>query len=189
MKNLKQVLATVICTVLLWSCGGGASKQDANAEGFEVIERVLNDKFGNNAHYTDLTITYNESIGNIIGVIVTDVPESMKMGQWSHSQDTWTQTSEIVLEVPRGTKAADFMFQLDDNINLKELGELVEKSKTLLSTEKGIENPSLHMAFIKMPKNGDRIKIEYVVMLRPKNDGTTFTFSYDLKGTLINTDY
>ncbi|MBR9853923.1 MAG: hypothetical protein GYB37_05005 [Algicola sp.] len=188
MRKLKASIVS-FAVVLLISCGGGVSKQEANSEGFEAIEDVLKSKFGDEAHYTDLTITYNETIGNIVGITVTEAPESLKMGEWTLSQDNWTQTSEIALEIPQGTKAADFMFQLGSKINLGQLGRFVEKSKEQLSTEKEIENPSLHMAFIKMPKNGNRAKIEYVVMLKPEKGGTTFTFSYDLNGALLNVDY
>ncbi|WP_147296621.1 hypothetical protein [Flagellimonas nanhaiensis] len=186
---MKATLITLIMAATLVSCGGGASKQKANAKGFGAIEIILKDKFGNDAHYTDLTITYNESIGNIVGVTVTEAPESLKMGQWNLSQDNWTQTSEITLEVPAGTKAADFMFQLDETINLGKLGGLVEISKEKLTAKKQIENPLLHMAFVKMPKNGERTKTEYVVMLKPPNGGTTFTLNYGLNGELINIDY
>lgn len=189
MKELKIKLIYIMSAVLLMACGGGASKQEANADGFEAIEEILKSKFGDDAHYTDLTITYNKAIGNIIGLTVTKAPESLQMDQWSLSQDNWTQTSEITLEVPQGTQAADFMFQLNKDINLGKLGKLVEKSKERLTAEKEIENPSLHMALINMPKNGDRENTQYVVMLKPENGGTTFTFNYDLDGALIQMDY
>ena len=81
------------------------------------------------------------------------------------------------------------MFQLDETINLKKLGELVEKSKVQLTKEKYLENPKLHMASIQFPDNGDVSKAEYLVMLQPENGGTTFSFSYTLLGKLIKTDY
>ncbi|MDC6384656.1 hypothetical protein PP180_04735 [Muricauda sp. SK9] len=187
MKKLKISLLGFMLT--LFSCGGGASTQEANAKGFEAIEDVLKSKFGDEAHYTELTITYNETIGNIVGVTATKAPESLKMEQWSLSQDNWTQTSDVTIQVPENSNASDFMFQLGDMVNLEKLGGLVEKSREKLIAEKEIENPSMHMALIQMPKNGDRSKMEYVVMLRPKNGGTTFTFNYALDGTLTNMDY
>lgn len=188
MKTLKFTAMIVVVIVTLMSCGGSTSKQAANAEGFGVIEKEIKSKFGENAYYTDFTITYNKSIGNIISVTVTDNPESLKMGQWNSTQGSWKQSSEISLEVPKGSKAADFMFQLNDKINLTKLGELVEKSSKQLTAEKSIENPTLHMAFVKFPKNGDIAKTEYTVMLKPENGGTTFTFSYKLNGDLIKMD-
>lgn len=179
----------VIAITALMSCGGNLENQPATVAGFSAIEKELKSEFGNDAYYTDLTIIYNKSIGNIIGVTVTDNPESLKMGQWNLTQDIWKQNSEITLEVPNGSKASDFMFQLNEKINLSKLGELVEKSSIQLTTEKNIENPLLYMAFVKFPKNGDISKTEYLVMLKPETGGTTFTFSYKLNGDLIKMDY
>ncbi|MFX0558070.1 hypothetical protein ACOCEA_14815 [Maribacter sp. CXY002] len=189
MKNLKQVLALGIFSTILSSCGGGAAKQPANADGFADIEKELKNEFGDDAYYTELTIIYNESIGNSISTTVTDNPESMKMGQWTYSMGNWNQTSEITLEVPNGSKAADFMFQLDEKISLKNLGELVEKSKEQLNAEKDIDNPRFEMAFVNYPKNGDIEAAEYIVKLQPENGGTSFTFSYQLDGSLTEMDY
>ncbi|WP_159090944.1 hypothetical protein [Aquimarina aquimarini] len=188
MKVLKfTALVGVIITLL--SCGGGTSKQSANAEGFAVLEKEIKSKFGDEAYFTDLSIAYNKSIGNIIGVTVTEDPESLKMGQWNLSQDNWTQNSEISLEVPEGTKAVDFMFQLNEKITLSKLGELVESSCKQLKEEKNIENPILSMAQIKFPKNGDITKTEYIVIIIPENGGTNFIFSYELNGDFIGLNY
>lgn len=188
---MKVLKFTVIVTVLIMliSCSGGTSKKPANAEGFEAIEKEIKSKFGENAYFTNLNIIYNESLGNSIGVTVTEAPESLQMGEWLLSQDSWKQTSEITLEVPDGSKAANFMFQLNEKINLSKLGELVEKSSVQLKTEKNIKNSVLHIAFIKFPENGDITKTEYIVMLKPENGGTTFTFNYKLDGSLIEMDY
>ncbi len=187
MKTLK--LIAIVAMTTLMSCGGSTNKQSADADGFGAIEKEIKNKFGDNAYYTDLAITYNKSIGNIITVTVTDNPESLKMGQWDQTQNAWKQNSEISLEVPQGSKAADFMFQLNEKINLSKLGGLVEKSSLQLSSEKNIENPALYMAFVKFPKNGDIAKAEYTVMLKPENGGTTFSFYYKLDGELITMDY
>lgn len=188
MKELKfTMLIGVIVTLI--SCGESINKQPANAKGFEIIENEIKNKFGEGAYFTDITITHNASIGNIIGVTVTEAPESLKMGQWNLTQGNWKQNSEISLEVPQGSKAADFMFQLNEKMNLSKLGELVEKSAKQLENEKNIKNPTLNMAFIKFPKNGDISKAEYVVMLQPENGGTTYTFNYKLDGNLIEMNY
>lgn len=188
MKVVKRIVIVAIIALLV-SCGGSTSKQSANKKGFTSIEKDIKSKFGEDAYFTDLTVTHNKSIGNIIGVTVTKNPESLKMGQWNNMQGNWKQNSEIALEVPQGTKASDFMFQLNDNINLSKLGELIEVSSKKLTDDKKIENPALSMAFIKFPKNGDTSKTEYVVMLNPENGGTTFTFRYALNGDFIKMDY
>lgn len=189
MRAFKKVSMIALSLAILTGCSGGASNQEANADGFLVIADALKDKFGDDAYYTELTITHNNAIGNIISVTSTEDPGSLQMGQWTLSQDTWTQTSEISIEVPEGTQASEFMFQLGDPIDLKKLGELVEKSKEELEKDKDIQDPSLHMAIVKIPKDGVRANIEYLVMLQPTNGGTTFTYSYDLDGELISLDY
>ncbi|WP_282043107.1 hypothetical protein [Winogradskyella flava] len=190
-SNLTRVGLLFVLLVLfkLVSCSSGTHSQPATSEGFKAIENELKNKFGDNAYYTDLIITYDKSIGNIIGVTVTEDPESLKMGQWNLMQDIWKQNSDITLEVPIGNKAADFMFQLNEKINLSKLGELTEKSSTQLTVEKNIDNPALKMAFVKFPKNGDISNAEYNVMLEPENGGTTFRFYYTLNGDLIKMDF
>ncbi|NRD20039.1 hypothetical protein HNV08_08260 [Winogradskyella eckloniae] len=189
MKTLSfKMLFVMVCTTLM-ACGGSTGKQPATADGFADIESDIKSEFGSDAYFTDLTITYNKSIGNIIGVTVTDDPSTLKMGQWNQTQGTWNQTSEISLEVPQGTKAEDYMFQLNETISLSTLGALAEKSSEKLTADKKVEHPTLSMAFVKFPKNGDVSKTEYTVMLQPEHGGTTFTFRYDLNGELIKMDY
>ncbi|EDP70565.1 hypothetical protein FBALC1_07398 [Flavobacteriales bacterium ALC-1] len=173
----------------LVSCGGSTNNQPATAEAFKAIESELKDKFGENAYYTDLTITYNESIGNIIGVTVAEDPESLKMGQWNLTQDTWKQNSDITIEVPKGTKASDYMFQLGKTISLSKLGALVEQSIKKLKNEKDLTNPTLTIAALNFPDNGDISKAKYMIHLKSKNDDDTFRFHYKLNGNLIKMDY
>ncbi|WP_064967666.1 hypothetical protein [Tenacibaculum ovolyticum] len=179
----------MLVTLLIISCKG-IKDQPATAEGFTAIENEIKNKFGKNAYYTDLNVSYDKSIGNMINLTVTEAPESLKMGTYIFSQHTsWKQNSEVTLEVPKGTKAVDFMYQLKDKINLRELGRLVEKSKKQLTEEKKLENPVLSIAFIKFPKNGDISKATYVVKLEPENGGTSFTYYYKLNGEFIKMDY
>ena len=189
MKTIKSIVL-LACLAVMTSCGGGgASKQSSDADGFGAIEEELNSKFGENAYYTDFTITYDKSIGNIISVTVTEDPASLKMGQWINSQSTWTQNSEISLEVPEGSQAKDFMFQFGETINLSKLGGIVEKSMQQLKDEKDLENPTLSMAGLNFPDNGDISKAEYMINLKPENGGTTFRFYYKLNGDLVKMDY
>jgi hypothetical protein len=171
------------------SCSGSTNNQPATVEGFKAIESELKDKFGQYAYYTDLTITRNESIGNIISITVTQAPESLKMGQWNLTQNTWKQNSDITIEVPEGTQAADYMFQLGEVISLSKLGGLVEQSIQKLKDEKDLKNPTLSMASLNFPDNGDINKAEYLINIKPENDDTTFRFYYKLNGDLIKKNY
>ncbi len=189
MKIINKSTLLLLTVMVFVSCAGIIGNQPVNSEDFKAIETDLKREFGDDAYYTDLTIMYNESIGNMIGVTVTEAPESLTMGQWNYSQGFWKQNTEISLEVPQGTKAADFMFQLNDKINLANLGELVEKSMNQLTAEKDIDNPRLEMAFVNFPKNGDMAKAEYHVKLQPEHGGTSFSFYYALNGELLKMNY
>jgi len=188
MKVLKSIVA-VACLALLLSCGGGVDKQSADADGFGAMEDEMKSKFGDDAYFTDLKILYIKGIGNTISTTVTEEPESLKMGQWDLSQNTWTQRSEITLEVPDGTQAKDFMFQLNGTFSLGKLGGLVEKSIQQLKDEKDLDNPILSIASINFPDNGDISEAQYWIKLEPENGGTSFSFYYKLDGELIKMDY
>jgi hypothetical protein len=187
MKKLKFTLIAVVSALALTSCGGGT--EAANGEGFASLEKEVKTKFGENAYFTDLTVSYVESIGNVVSVNVTEDPESLKMGEWNLTNGTWNQTSEITLEVSEGSKASDFMFQLKDKFSMKALGDLVEESIEKLKAEKKIEEPVLSMAFIMFPDDGDISKAKYCVKLEPKTGGTSFSYYYQIDGTFIEMNY
>lgn len=182
-------LAFLAITLLAFIACGGSGNSPASTKGFDKIEQSLKKKFGNNAYYTDLTIVPIEGIGNAITTTVTKKPASLKMGEWTYSQKKWNQTSEISLEVPEGSKAADFMYQLDDEISITKLGGLVEEARKNLTAEKNLKKPRLSLAAIKYPNNGDRSKAKYLIQLQPEHGGTTFTYSYKLNGEFIEMDY
>lgn len=187
--KLKCLTLLLVLLLHVVSCSNAIQNQPATAEGFQNIENALKDQFGKDAYYTDLTVSYNKSIGNIVGVTVTENPESLKMGQWNLTQDTWQQNSDITIEVPAGTKASDYMFQLDETISLSKLGRLVEQCVQKLKEENNLENPTLSIAGLNFPDNGDISKAQYVINLQPENGGITFSFYYTLSGDLIKSDY
>lgn len=185
MKSL-MIAVTLFIGSMLFSC---STSTPGSEEDFLAIESDIKQEFGADAYYTNFVIMFNKTVGTMISTTVTDNPESLKMGEWNQSQGTWNQSAEVTLELPEGTKAVDFMFQLNDEINVKSLGKLVEKSKEKLMTEKDIKNPAVEMAFIQFPDNGDKSKAKYVVKLAPQNGGTSFSFFYDLNGEFIEMDY
>jgi hypothetical protein len=148
----------------------------------------LKSKFGNDAFYTKLSIMYAEQVGTIISTTVTKDPSSLKMGDWSYSNNSWSQTADITLELSGG-KAEDFMFNLNKEVNLSKLGELVENSIKKLKDEKDIDAAVLSIASISVPDDGNKSKMNYFIQLKPKNGGTTFSFTYSLDGKLERFDY
>lgn len=189
MKKIYTSALLLFSMLLLFSCGGNSSNQEATATGFSEIEKQIKEKFGKDAYYTDIVITKNKQLGNMVSVTVTDNPESLKMGQWNLTQNSWNQTSEVSLEISKGSMAKDFMFQLNEKINLSIVGDLIEKSAKKLKEEKGLNNPTLTHAIIKFPKNGDISDMEYNISMEPENGGTTFRFRYSLEKELLKMDY
>jgi hypothetical protein len=185
--KMKVKILKILMVMALISCSDNVSKQPATKDGFTAMENEIKNEFGEDAYFTNITVMYDEAIGNTLSLTVTKAPVSLKMEQWDFVKGDWEQNSAITVEVPEGTKAADFMFQLNEQINLSKLGELVEKSIKYLKTEKDIES-LLKLAFIKFPKNGDMFETEYVVNLKQKNEGATFSFFYALDGELIKMD-
>jgi len=121
--------------------------------------------------------------------MVTNDPESKKMAEWTCSNGIWTQTSDVTLEIPDGYKGEDFMYQLKGYITIEKLEKLIEDAKSHLAKEKGIEKSKLALAAIKYPEVAEGAEAEFIINLQPETGGTTFAFSYDLVGELIEMDY
>ncbi|MCH2196997.1 hypothetical protein [Kordia sp.] len=181
------MIVIVIVALSLLSCKKEANILTANAITFGEIEKMMKHEFGENAYYTDVSIRYSKAMGSVVTATVTNVPHSLKMEKWNATEDVWKKISDIFIEVPYGTLAADFMFRLNDTINLFTLGDLAEKSSIKLKNENNIQNPALHLASIIFPKNGDITKTEYCIILKPENSNKTFSFFYTIEGKLIKT--
>lgn len=185
MKKTKNGLLAVLVTIFITSCGSDLS---FDAKGFEGVEENLKSKFGNDAFYTQLSIMYVEQVGTIITTTVTKDPSSLKMENWNFSNSSWSQTADVTLELSGG-KAEDFMFNLNNEVDLSKLGELVESSIKKLKDEKDIDAAVLSIASISAPDDGNKSKTNYFIQLKPKNGGTTFSFIYNLDGKLEKFDY
>lgn len=183
-RNLLLVAVSIFTLVSCGSGGGSGSDQD-----FSSVKENIEDKFGADAYFTELSVTHNDAIGYIINVMTTNDPASLKMAEWTYSNGDWKQTSDVFLEIPEGYAAEDFMFKLAGYITLEKLDKLIEKSKTHLAKEKGIEKSKLALAAIKYPEVAEGAEAEFIINLQPETGGTTFAFSYDLEGELIEMDY
>jgi hypothetical protein len=170
---------------MLFSCGSEGS----TSQSFSSVKENIENKFGSDAYFSELSVTHNESIGYIINVMTTNDPESNKMAEWTYSNGDWTQTSDVSLEVPDGYSAEDFMYKLTGYITLEKLEELIEKAKTHLAKEKGIKESKLALAAIKYPEVAEGAEAEFLINLEPDTGGTTFSYLYNLSGELIEMDY
>lgn len=185
MKYLKlKVALLAIISLYLTAC----KKDYSNTpDGFKNLEQDLKKKFGENAFYTRINLAYDRNVGSIINLTVTKEPSSLKMEEWGQLKGAWEKKSDVTLEVSGG-KASDFMFDLVKDASLIKVGELVEAAKKQLSVKKGIQEAVSTLVSI---SSNDRSKsdLQYFIKLEPKDGGTSFSFTYDLKGNLTNFDY
>lgn len=171
------------------SCGIGPKNYSQDAAGMEAWGEDMKAKFGADAWYTQLGLSYSDGTPGVT-VTETDDPASLKMREWIWSNYAgWKQTSDVTLEIEDGTPAEVFMFQLDKEVSIKMVGELVEKSKTQLTAEKNIDNPRIKTVFMSAPDDGDKSRMRIDITLEPENGGTRFRFEYNLAGELESFDY
>lgn len=178
---------------LVTSCGPNPSKYSQDGEGFAKLQEDFKAKFGANAYYTDIAIAFTpgDSHGSGLGftVTVTNDPASLKMQEWVYSSYTnWRNTADVTLEIEDDSAPEEFMYQLGEKFSLRKVGELIEQSKKKLAEEKQIENAVLNLATMKTPDDDSASETRIVIMLKAENDGTTFTFYYDLDGNLESFD-
>jgi len=186
--NFVLFLAALFC-ISLASCGGAGGGTGGSGDvNFDKIESNLNKKFGDDAHYTNLSIAHVNNIGTIINTTVTDDPASLKLGEYTRLKGAWEQKADVTLELGSGT-AEDFMFNLTEDVSLTTLSELVDTSKKKLADEKDLADAHLKLAVLNVPNRGTKADMKYNIVLEPKNGGTSFNFTYTLDGTLDNFSY
>lgn len=187
-------LTSIIVSLFFIVSCESKSKYTQDAAGFESIQNDLKKKFGEDAYYTDISITNSigEGAGAGLGLhlTVTKEPQSLKMQEWIYNSYTnWNNTADVTLEIPEGDNAKDFMYQLGGKFDLKKIGELVESSVKKAADEKNIENLVLDMVLLKTPDNTDASETTVFIRMKPKDGGTAFNFRYDLDGKLLSFDY
>jgi citrate lyase gamma subunit len=184
-KSLSYQLAFLFAALLMTSC---AKNFTQDAAGFEEIQNELKSKFGENAYYTNFTVTYDKTVGTIILVTETSDPESLKLEEWQYMRGAWEQRSDVTLEVSDG-KSNDFMYQLSGKFDLKKIGDLIEQSVKKLADEKKIDNAKVKIVSMNTPDNDSAEHTKILIALEPANGGTSFSFFYDLDGNLLSFNY
>lgn len=184
-KSFKLLL--LAASITLFSCGENSKKDFAeNSASIKALGEKLNSKFGTDSYYTSIGVTSSD-YGSIITVTQTNDPSSLKMSDWNYLSGSWTQTSDITLELAVGN-AEDYMFKLGDKVNFETLGKIVDEAKSILKKEKEIDGKVTSILVV-APNNGDFSSMEYYLELEPLTGGTDFDFRYTLEGDLIKYDY
>jgi len=183
---MKKIIYILILTAFC-ACGkSGATIESADA--LNQLKKELISKFGSDAHYTSLNIL-NSGGGSILNVSQTNDPSSLKMTEWSQVYGSWTQNSDITLEISGKAKAENFMFQLDKIVDFNVLGKSLEAAKKKVMEEKGIKEVAVKNILINAPNDGNFKSMKYFITLEPKTGGTSFDFFYNMDGTLDKFDY
>lgn len=185
MKNTISIFLTVTALGLL-SCGNGKTDFTDNAASMIALGEEIKGEFGD-SYYTSFSVN-NTSSGPIVGVSTTKDPSSMQMGDWQYFDGSWSQISEITLEVPSGAKAEDYMFKFGEQVKFETIGKIIEDAKATLKKEKEVD-AKVEDLIVNAPNNGDFDTMEYLLTLEPISGGTSFNFSYTLNGELIKYDY
>lgn len=184
----KTLFCATLCSMalLVASCGLVSKNYTQDAAGIEMLGEDLKDKFGTDAWYTDLGLGYSDGVP-VVSATETDDPASLKMREWGWtSRIGWRQISDVTLKIEDGVPAETFMFQLGGEVDMKFVGELVEKSKEKLTVEKNIAKPRIKLVDVSTRDGGD---ISIFITLEPENGGTAFRFFYNLAGELVRFDY
>lgn len=184
---MRNLIYIPLLLLVLYSCNNKKGSYEDKAS-LKELKKELISKFGENAYYTKLNIS-NTDYGSIIGVLQTDEPSSLKMTEWNFANGSWSQISDVTLQLSAGARAEDFMFQLNKIIDFDVMSKIVEESKKKIIEEKGIAEVRVENINIKAPNNGDLNSMNYFITISPKSGGTDFNFWYKMDGTLSRFDY
>jgi hypothetical protein len=190
MKKNKLFLTFLSFITLLSSCKSLKGKAFETTEGVAEVVTKLNDTFGENASYTDITISYYKGVGSTISATGTTNPSSPKLISKLYSNGKWEERSEVTLEVSGGAKPSDFMFTLKEVDHLKKVPEMVKLSVERIKKEKNFDVVAEHVS-VKYPSRiiGPDDKLSFDVNLAPENGGTSFITTFDNLGNYQRMNY
>lgn len=183
MKKYSLVLMLFVCSTLFNGCKSTKSKAFQTSEGVAEVVSRLNDSFGKNANYTDITISYVKGVGSTISATGNNDPSSTKLVSKLYANGHWEDVSEVTLELSGGARPSDFMFRLDELDQLKKVPEMVNLSIEKIKKEKNFDVVAEHVS-VKYPsrRTGSDDNLSYDINLAPETGGTTFIVVFDEKG-------
>jgi len=178
--KLKIFTLFFICVTVLFSC---KKKKEINlTDGYKNVQKKIIEKFGVDAHYTDISINKNKESEITIDLLITNNPGSYKMEGWSYSRDGWNQVSKVNLELSQGN-IDNYMFQFNEEVSIIAAGRLIKLSIRKLKDKQAIKTTLKELKIIS-PHDGDKSKMKYEIKLESETN-QIFSFSYDLSGKLM----
>lgn len=187
--SFRLLLALAISALSLISCGNNTRIFETK-EGVDDLVSELDKQYGKDASYTSLIMTFDKSIGSAVSVTGTKDPASKKMIEKRKMKGSWTDMSEITLEIDGDAQASEFMFKLKDIDNLGKVPGLVKASIDKIKKEKNMDVVATSVNITAPDRiKSDKDKLRYLINLEPANGGTDFTAIYDHQGNFQNLLY
>jgi hypothetical protein len=179
------LLALICCSLGFSSCKKGFNY---SSESMARLNGELKDKFGNDAWYTSIIIRHDpqKDSDNIITVMETKDPNSLKQEQWVFRDGFWEKAANVTVQIGSG-KPSDYMFRLDKAVRLSLLTKLMEQSQQKLSVDKNIKDAQFD--FVSITSNNEwqnrKQSIVYTISLHSAGQDKSYSMVYNLNGALI----
>lgn len=183
---MKQLLCMAFLAVTMASCQyfGGGGRDFENSKDLASLVGELKSKFGENAGYTSILMSYHDGLGTSVVASGTGDANSNKLIEKMKQKGIWEDKSEITLEIEGEAKPKDFMFTLQQVQDLQKVPELVKSSIAKVEKEKQMKDLVVNSVHIAMPSRirGPEDALRMTVTVSPKNGGTDFQLIYNEKG-------
>lgn len=183
---MKKLIFIAFMAVTLASCEyfGAGGRDFETAGGISDIAGELKDKFGENAGFTSISMSYHDGLGTSTIATGTSDVNSNKLMERMKQKGIWQDKAEITLEIEGEAKPKDFMFTLKQVQDLQKIPELVKASIEKVEKEKQMKELVATSVMIAMPSriNSPDDVLRITVSVEPKNGGTDFQVIYNEKG-------
>lgn len=188
-KILTMTKAVAYIFLVFGICGllSCTSSLQPDKAGMEKLGTELISKYGAETYYTDIQITLDNESGVAVLVTETQNPNSLTQEQWlRYGGGEWEKQADVKFTA-EGAEPRSFMFQLNKEASLSMMGDLLEKSRQQLKTEKQVSDPKFVSASVnsKHQMNSKETGIFYYLTLMDAASQKVYNFVYDLKGNAV----
>lgn len=180
-----RIIIILSIVISLTAC---KSKYEQNQVGFEKLQTDLKDKFGADAYYTivNMSAAGDETMGYTFFVDKTDAAEDIRQERWVLDAGTWMNAGYANMQIDRDNPQF-YKFQLGKEVDLAQLGQLIETSKKQFIDDGKGADPVLKLAQVNTNntvQDADS-KYQYTVKWAQKGSKEEHSYTYDRSGKLI----
>lgn len=184
MKYIVRVILPILVLILVFpSCKFRISYDEV---GMEKLEQILEQKFGQDAWYSEITVLSQSEDETLIRVKETKDKEFLKGKTWVKQGDTWMDMENIQFTFDDGNPESHF-FQLNKAVSLDTLIALTQRCLKQLENE-GLKEISVYFISIQsapIVKSASQ-RYLYSVSLMDKSSGEKYYFQFDSQGKPVN---